>query len=577
MPLSHGYFYLESLKKNRFLCERIGVAGESLIDVVPCRPGKSVSLSKSAAYKLSRFAYMHEDDRGLVMESPLSLHKMTFLDDRVLRLVSLLSKGIDLDEITEQPNGLDSRVFGEPVEVLMSCAFVVSSEDDEGLKEDALPLATWEFHDLLFQARSRVGRHRNPSGGRYRFLDTIPPLPVVRPPVSEDVIAPQELDIDALEENDKPFSYVLENRMSVREFAETPISCSELGELLFRAARIKYVQRGDEHGDVAFRPYPGGGAIHELEIYPLVMRCQDLERGLYRCNPKEHQLERMSPITENLKSIGWYSAAAMGKPEAKDAIQVLLLITSRFPRLSWKYQSMAYATTLKGLGCLYQTLYLVATAMGLAPCAELLQKAEPADNADIPDGMDVPTELSIRRQRIEAIKEAKAEIERRAAERYAEEQKAYEAKIAERAKKEQETGKRIGGKPPQPRTAGPTQKDQVNLNDSDSRIMPTSGGGFEQAYNAQAGVDTETMLIVTTHVSQAPHDKQELEPALTNMKQLPQELGTVTDILADNGFFSEGNITLCEENKVTPYIAANREKHHPALMERFKEPAAFAR
>ncbi len=112
----------------------------------------------------------------------------------------------------------------------------------------------------------------------------------------------------------------------------------------------------------------------------------------------------------------------------------------------------------------------------------------------------------------------------------------------------------------------------MNLNDSESRIMPTSGGGFEQAYNAQAGVDTETLLIVTTHVSQAPNDKQELEPALTNLKQLPQELGTVTDILADNGYFSEDNVTLCEENKVTPYIAVNREKHHPPLMERFEEP-----
>ena len=58
-----------------------------------------------------------------------------------------------------------------------------------------------------------------------------------------------------------------------------------------------------------------------------------------------------------------------------------------------------------------------------AEVAELLQKAESADNADIPDGMDVPAELSIRRERIEAIKEAKAEIERRAAERYAEEPK----------------------------------------------------------------------------------------------------------------------------------------------------------
>ena len=210
-----------------------------------------------------------------------------------------------------------------------------------------------------------------------------------------------------------------------------------------------------------------------------------------------------------------------------------------------------------------------------AEVAELLKKAESADNADIPDGMDVPAELSIRQERIKAIKEAKAEIERRAADRYAEERKAYEAKIAERAKKEQETGRKTGGKTPQPPTAGPTEKDQVNLNDSESRIMPTSGGGFEQAYNAQAGVDTETLLIVTTHVSQAPNDRQELEPALTNLKQLPQGLGTVTDILADNGYFSEGNVTLCEENNVTSYIAVKRESHHPPLIERFQEPPSL--
>ena len=102
--------------------------------------------------------------------------------------------------------------------------------------------------------------------------------------------------------------------------------------------------------------------------------------------------------------------------------------------------------------------------------------------------------------------------------------------------------------------------------------MPTSGGGFEQAYNAQAGVDTETLLIVTTHVSQAPNDKQEMEPALTNLKRLPQALGTVTEILADNGFFSECNVTLCEGDEVTPYIAVKRENHHPPIMERFHEP-----
>jgi hypothetical protein len=74
------------------------------------------------------------------------------------------------------------------------------------------------------------------------------------------------------------------------------------------------------------------------------------------------------------------------------------------------------------------------------------------------------------------------------------------------------------------------EKDQVNLNDSESRIMQTSGGGFEQAYNAQAGVDTETLPIVTNHVSQAPNGKQELERVLTNLRHLPPRLGTAISV-----------------------------------------------
>ena len=184
-----------------------------------------------------------------------------------------------------------------------------------------------------------------------------------------------------------------------------------------------------------------------------------------------------------------------------------------------------------------------------AEVAELMQRAESVDKADIPDGMDIPNELSIRQERVKAIREAKAEIERRAAERHAEEQKVYETKITDQAKKEQQTGKKARGKSPQPPEPGPTEKDQVNLNDKESRIMPTSGGGFEQAYNVQAGVDMETMLIVTTHVTQAPNDKKEMRPALTNLKQLPQGLGTVTDLIADNGYFSEDNVMLCQENQ----------------------------
>ena len=91
--------------------------------------------------------------------------------------------------------------------------------------------------------------------------------------------------------------------------------------------------------------------------------------------------------------------------------------------------------------------------------ADLLRKAESADKADIPDGMNVPEELERREQRLFAIAAAKTEIERRAAERHAREQAAYEEKIAARAKKAEETGKKPKGKQPKPPATGPTSKD----------------------------------------------------------------------------------------------------------------------
>ncbi len=204
--------------------------------------------------------------------------------------------------------------------------------------------------------------------------------------------------------------------------------------------------------------------------------------------------------------------------------------------------------------------------------AELLKKAEDADHSDTPDGMSIPEELEHREKRLSAIAAAKAEIERRAAERHDREQKEYEEKLAKRAKKEQQTGKKPRGKEPKPPKPGPMAKDQVNLTDEESRIMPVSGGGFEQAYNAQAGVDTTSKLILSAHVTQQPNDKQELKPTLENLAELPKELGIVTELIADSGYFSENNVTACENKEITPYIAADREHHNQSLWDRFREP-----
>lgn len=211
-----------------------------------------------------------------------------------------------------------------------------------------------------------------------------------------------------------------------------------------------------------------------------------------------------------------------------------------------------------------------------AEVAELLRQAEEADNSEQPDGLDIPAELTRREERLEAIGRAKTEIERRATERYAEEQAEYQKKLAERKAKEQETGKKPRGKQPKPPEPGPRDKDQVNLTDAESRIMPVSGGGFDQCYNAQASVDVDSMLIVGQHLSQNPNDKLEIDPALELLKALPEQLGTVDGLLADAGYFSAANVESCLEETILPLISAHRDQHNQSLRERFAEPGPLA-
>jgi Transposase and inactivated derivatives len=207
-----------------------------------------------------------------------------------------------------------------------------------------------------------------------------------------------------------------------------------------------------------------------------------------------------------------------------------------------------------------------------AEVADLMAQAEAADTANIPDGMSIPDELARREERLRKIAEARAKIEARARERYARELAEHEAKLAARAAKTAATGKKPGGKPPQPPTEGPLPSDQINLTDEESRIMPVAGGGFEQCYNAQAAVAAGSMLVVAVDVVQAPNDKQQIEPMLDKIESLPTELGEAETLLADTGYFSAGNVEACEKAGIDPLIAMGRQPHHPPLQERFEAP-----
>jgi transposase len=211
-----------------------------------------------------------------------------------------------------------------------------------------------------------------------------------------------------------------------------------------------------------------------------------------------------------------------------------------------------------------------------AEVQELMQLAEAADQSSLPDGVQLPEEIKRREDRLAAIAAAKAKIEARAAERCEREQAEYQARLAARAQQEAERGKKPAGQGPKPPQAGPRADDQVNLTDAESRIMPASGGGFEQSFNAQAVVDTESMLILATHVSQATNDKEQVEPMLKKVQANPEGLNQPETWLADSGYYSEQNVTACVAAKIEPLIAVKRDAHHPHWRDRFGEPEPLA-
>lgn len=198
----------------------------------------------------------------------------------------------------------------------------------------------------------------------------------------------------------------------------------------------------------------------------------------------------------------------------------------------------------------------------------LLKLAEQSDSRPLDDGLDVPAEIARREKRLAAIAQAKTKIEERARERHALEQQEYEAKCAKR-EAQREAGRKPRGPDPQPPVSGPKAGDQVNLTDEHSRIMPASSGGFAQSYNAQAAVDTQTMLVVATNVSQAPNDKREVEPILHSIQAIAAEVGCAQVLLADTGYFSTANVQACEVLGIEPMLAVKRESHHLPVQERF--------
>jgi SagB-type dehydrogenase family enzyme len=372
--MAHWHYLLERLTQHGLLCH-VAFAGAirlaTLVAVSTSFVSRPSRVIANRPYVLSRFAYLRRQGDEAVLESPLAHSRIILNDCRVAALVVALAARLTAAELADRVGVLPPEAVARILALLLRAKMV-----GEAGNEDAVStVQTWEFHDLLFHARSRTGRFDAPYGGTCRLADRLAPPPALKPAMAGEAHELYRPDPDRLQQDDPPLARVQAQRRSVREFdVRRPITARQLGEFLFRAARVTGFREGEiatPSGPVplqfAPRPYPGGGSLYELEVYAVIQGCADLAPGLYHYEAGGHRLIRLCGRTAEVTGLLRDAAASTEVPEG--TLQVLLILTARFQRVAWKYESIAYALTLKHVGVVYQTMYLAATAMGLAACA----------------------------------------------------------------------------------------------------------------------------------------------------------------------------------------------------------------
>ena len=365
------YGYVQILEQASLIHRFVANGTGPVVTLVPNSPYykfRQEVIVPEQKYLLSRFAYWHREDDYFVLESPMGLAKLRWHDGQALTFILTWRKPCSLLDLANHLPALSYEKL-ESIFVFLLNASLLTKVDPQGQiqEETNEALQQWEFHDLLFHTRSRMGRTTEGYGGTYRFQGQIPPLPVIKPPMSAECIVLDIPNLERLALNDTSLTAVMEARRSIRDYDdENPITAHQIGEFLYRVARVKRVYERTQNSPIELsqRPYPSGGAQYELELYLSIRHCQGIAAGFYHYCPSQHRLYKIKTWNNQIAQLVKKGSAVSGKLSP----QILITIAARFQRVAWKYESMAYALMLKNCGVLYQSMYLVATAMGLAPC-----------------------------------------------------------------------------------------------------------------------------------------------------------------------------------------------------------------
>jgi SagB-type dehydrogenase family enzyme len=341
--------------------------------------------------RLSRFTALRAEDGALLAESPGARYKVALFRPPAVLIASSLASPTTVEQLAAA-TGVAAAIVADVVEFLVAAGVVLLGDDEGRFTDHGDPDTTiWSHDDLMFHTRSRTWQKGSPL--EPDTLRTGAEPPVVKPVTAGPTFPLPHPDSAALAVQDPRLTELLESDHISPEFGDRTLTADQLGEFLFRAARVRsvgpaHVPGGPSH-EASQRPYFSVACLYELEIYVGINRCADLARGIYHYDPLWHTLTLINDdaaVLDALLDMAMIAAGSHRRPAA------LLTLTARMSRIAWVLGGAAYATTLLHAGALQQVLYLAAKAMGLAA------HAVPVDSGDRVDRalkLEWPAEVSV--------------------------------------------------------------------------------------------------------------------------------------------------------------------------------------
>ena len=346
--------FLGRLRSQGLLVARVLGPGGPLATVRPqavgfTLPASTAPLTDRALWRLSRFALLRREERHWLLESTEAACDILMEDSA---LTATLLDAADAGAGPPPPAPHWPQFMG----LLAELGFLESADE-----ENTAARGCWAFHDRLFHAQTRRFGTLAPmlrsagetAGGQ-------PPSEIRPAHPGETIPCPA-----VAESKGEPLFSVMDRRRSLRSMGDPPVDLPAVAALLYRSVRVT---RHAPEGFV-FRPYPSGGAMHELEFYLAVRECDGLAPGFYHYRSDAHALTRLPGPDASSAAASMIGDCALAWDRAAAPPQCLIVMATRLPRVAWKYENIAYRLSLMSAGAVLQNLHLVATELGLNGCA----------------------------------------------------------------------------------------------------------------------------------------------------------------------------------------------------------------